>query len=50
LDFVPHLSATEPKPLPEMMKTDCNEEEIPDINNLSTPAEKIKVLNQPSIM
>jgi hypothetical protein len=30
---------SDPKPLPEMIKADCNEEENPDINNLSTPLE-----------
>ncbi len=40
-DFVPHLSAAELKPLPEMIKADCNKEENPEINNLLTPSEKI---------
>jgi hypothetical protein len=42
-DFVPHLGATELKPLQEMMKADSDEVGIPDINNLSTPSEKIKL-------
>jgi hypothetical protein len=42
-DFAPDLGATEPKPVPEMNKADSNEVEIPDINNLSTPSEKIKL-------
>jgi hypothetical protein len=32
------LGATKPKLLPEMIKADCNEEALLDINNLSTPA------------
>ncbi len=39
-DFAPNLGATESKPVPEMIKADCNEEEIADINNLSTPCGK----------
>ena len=31
----------DPKPLPEMIKADCNEEEIPDINDLSTLRKKL---------
>lgn len=33
----------EQKSMPEMIKADYDEVEIPDINNLSTPAEKIKL-------
>ena len=31
------------EPTPEMIKADCNEVETSDINNLSTPAEKIEL-------
>jgi hypothetical protein len=42
-DYALNMDVPKPKPVPEMIKVDCNEEEIPDINNLSTPSEKIKL-------
>ncbi len=42
-DYTLNMEVTEPKPVPEMNKADSNEVEIPDVNNLSTPSEKIKL-------
>jgi hypothetical protein len=34
---------SDPKPMPEINKADFDEVEIPNINNLLTPSEKIKL-------
>ncbi|HBE79952.1 MAG TPA: hypothetical protein DDW65_19555 [Firmicutes bacterium] len=49
-DYALNMKVTEQKPLPEMNIADSNEVEILDINNLSNPSEKIKLLNQPTIV
>ena len=42
-DYAPNMGANEPKPVPEIIKADSDEVGIPDINNLSTPTEQIKL-------